>query len=107
MANLHRGRMDDPDIPAEAKDPSTWPTFMQQEWADPVAAADAHRAAMRVGLSRVRRALDDFNPDFVLIWGVTRLAALGRYVDLYITAKTGRSSIFSKAAARSRYWAAE
>ena len=69
MANLHRGRMDDPDIPAEAKDPSTWPTFMQQEWADPVAAAAAHRAAMRVGLSRVRRALDDFNPDFVLIWG--------------------------------------
>lgn len=26
-------------------------------------------AAMRTGMSRVRQALDDFDPDFVLIWG--------------------------------------
>ena len=69
MANPHRGRMADPGIPAAAKDTATWPAFMQQEWADPLAAAKAHRAAMRVGLSRVKKALDDFNPDFVLIWG--------------------------------------
>ena len=31
--------------------------------------ANAHRAAMRTGMSRVRQALDDFDPDFVLIWG--------------------------------------
>lgn len=69
MANLHRGRMADPDIPDEAKDPATWPALMQQEWADPQRAAATHRAAMRVGLDRVRRALDAFEPDFVLIWG--------------------------------------
>jgi hypothetical protein len=69
MANAHRGRLKDPDIPATAKDPNTWSELAQREWADPVAAAASHRAAMRTGISRVRQALDDFDPDFVLIWG--------------------------------------
>ena len=69
MANAHRGRLNDPDIPATAKDPNTWSELAQREWADPVAAAASHRAAMRTGMSRVRQALDDFDPDFVLIWG--------------------------------------
>ncbi len=69
MANILRGRLADPDIPAAAKDPATWPAPMQAEWADPVGAAARHRDAMRAGLRRVRQALVDFNPDFVLIWG--------------------------------------
>jgi hypothetical protein len=69
MANGHRGRLKDPDIPAAAKDPKTWSELAQKEWADPVAAAATHRAAVRTGMKRVRRALDDFGPDFVLIWG--------------------------------------
>ena len=52
-----------------SKDPNTWSELAQREWADPVAAAASHRAAMRTGISRVRQALDDFDPDFVLIWG--------------------------------------
>ena len=62
MANAHRGRLNDPDIPATAKDPHTWSELAQREWADPVAAAASHRAAMRTGMSRVRQALDDFDP---------------------------------------------
>jgi hypothetical protein len=69
MANPHRGRMADPGVPAEFKDPARWPALMQQEWADPTAAATRHREAMLVGLRRVKKALDEFNPDFVLIWG--------------------------------------
>ena len=69
MANILRGRLADPDIPAAAKDPANWPAAMQAEWADPVAAAARHRADMRRGLAKVRQALDDFNPDFVLILG--------------------------------------
>jgi hypothetical protein len=69
MANAHRGRLNDPGIPAAAKDPNAWSELAQKEWADPVASAASHRAAMRRGISRVRQALDDFNPDFVLIWG--------------------------------------
>jgi hypothetical protein len=64
MANAHRGRLNDPDIPATAKDPNTWSELAQREWADPVAGAASHRAAMRTGMSRVRQALDDFDPDF-------------------------------------------
>jgi hypothetical protein len=52
-----------------SKDPNTWSELAQREWADPVAAAASHRVAMRTGISRVRQALDDFDPDFVLIWG--------------------------------------
>ncbi len=71
MANILRGRLNDPDIPAEVKDPRNWPALMQQEWGDDrgVAAATQHREAMLVGLRRVKQALDDFKPDFVLIWG--------------------------------------
>jgi hypothetical protein len=69
MANILRGRLADPDIPAAAKDPANWPAAMRAEWADPIAAAARHRAAMRAGLGRVRRALAEFNPDFVVIWG--------------------------------------
>ena len=69
MANILRGRLADPDIPAAAKDPAQWPPAMQAEWADPTAAAARHRAAMGTGLKRVRQALADFKPDFVLIWG--------------------------------------
>lgn len=71
MANIVRGRMKDPDIPAEVKDPATWPPLMRQEWGDDqgVAAATRHREAMVDGMRRVKKALDDFQPDFVIIWG--------------------------------------
>jgi hypothetical protein len=69
MANILRGRLADPDIPAAAKDPANWPAAMRAEWADPVAAAARHREAMLVGLRRVRRSLVDFDPDVVLIFG--------------------------------------
>jgi hypothetical protein len=44
---------------------------MQGEWGDDQGRAGAarHREAMLTGIRRVRQALDDFNPDFVLIWG--------------------------------------
>jgi HCOMODA/2-hydroxy-3-carboxy-muconic semialdehyde decarboxylase len=35
MANAHRGRLNDPDIPATAKDPNTWSELAQREWTDP------------------------------------------------------------------------
>lgn len=71
MANILRGRLKDPDIPAAVKDPANWPAPMRAEWAsdEGVAAAARHRDAMLVGLRRVREALAEFNPDFVLIWG--------------------------------------
>ena len=44
---------------------------MQAEWGDDhgTAAAGRHRAALVDWLRKVRAALDEFHPDFVLIWG--------------------------------------
>jgi hypothetical protein len=71
MANILRGRLQDPDVPAERKDPANWPAFMRAEWGDDqgVAGATRHRAAMRAGLTRARAAIDEFKPDVVVIWG--------------------------------------
>jgi hypothetical protein len=71
MANILRGRLADPDIPAAAKDPAGWPALMREEWGDDegVAGAIRHREAMRHGIAKVRAALDDFRPDVVLVWG--------------------------------------
>jgi hypothetical protein len=71
MAAILRSRLADPDIPAAAKDPASWPAAMRAEWGEDrgTAAAARHRAAMRSGLARVRAAIDAFGPDLVLIWG--------------------------------------
>lgn len=71
MANILRGRLADPDVPAAAKDPATWPAAMRAEWGDDggVAAAARHRAAMRAGLARVRAEIEAFAPDLILVWG--------------------------------------
>jgi hypothetical protein len=71
MANILRGRLNDPHLPEAAKDVASWPPLMQKEWGDDAGRSSAkdHREQMLVGLRRARKALDDFNPDFVLIWG--------------------------------------
>lgn len=71
MANLMKGILKDPDIPADRKDPSNWSALAQKEWGDDqgTTAAAGHRAALREGLDTVRAALDDFEPDVVLVWG--------------------------------------
>ena len=71
MANILRGRIKDPDIPASVKDVSTWPVLMQEEWGQDqgTAASSRHRENMLAGLREVKSALDDFKPDFVIIWG--------------------------------------
>lgn len=71
MAGLLRGRLLDPGVPESAKQVSTWPEAMQREWGgdEGRTAAAYHRAAMLRGIRRVRQALDEFDPDVVLIWG--------------------------------------
>jgi hypothetical protein len=71
MSAILRYTLEDPDIPAEAKDPKNWPALMREEWSDDqgTAAAATHRARMVEALRKTRAALDDFNPDFVVIWG--------------------------------------
>lgn len=71
MSGILRMTMRDPGIPAEVKAPENWSEVMRAEWSDDngLKAAAAHREALVVQFRKVRKALDEFNPDVVLIWG--------------------------------------
>jgi hypothetical protein len=71
MSGILRWTLDDPAIPASAKDSAHWPAAMRDEWADDFGtrAAEQHRAALVAGFDRVRARLDAFDPDVVIIWG--------------------------------------
>jgi hypothetical protein len=66
-----RRTLKDPDIPAWWKDPANWPARMREEWSDDegVAHAQEHRDSMVSGLREVRKALDAFAPDALVVWG--------------------------------------
>jgi hypothetical protein len=65
------GALNRPDVPAEMKDPKNWPAAMQAQWSDDEGAAHVlqHRHDFIDQCRVVRKALDAFNPDFVLCWG--------------------------------------
>jgi len=58
-------------VPQELRDPANWPDLMRSEWADDggAGAAHSHRDRCFEALRVIRGALDDFQPDFVLMWG--------------------------------------
>ena len=58
-------------VPEARRDPSRWPAPMRAEWStDKGAAAGAvHKKRCFDAFRAVRRVLDDFAPDFVVIWG--------------------------------------
>ena len=60
-----------PGFPEHLKNPQSWPDLMRKEWGDDEgkSAAQAHRAALKNDLLRVRQEIDEFNPDIVMIWG--------------------------------------
>jgi hypothetical protein len=71
MAGILARMLENPDLPVRLRTPDGWPVAMQEEWGNDhgAAAAGRHRAALVGWMERVRAALDDFRPDFVLIWG--------------------------------------
>jgi hypothetical protein len=71
MAWLLQWTLEDPDIPASAKDPENWSDAMRSEWGDDQgkSAAAVHRAQLMDGFNHVRQALEDFAPDVVVMFG--------------------------------------
>jgi hypothetical protein len=71
MSLLLRITLQDPDIPAERKDPANWAPLARREWADDdgLAAAAAHRETLLAALAQCRAALDAFDPDVIVVWG--------------------------------------
>jgi hypothetical protein len=71
MASLLRTMLRDPAVPDDAKDPTRWPEAMQAEWGtdQAVASAAIHRRVLCEEFATARRAIDEFAPDAILVWG--------------------------------------
>jgi hypothetical protein len=71
MARILRRVLQDPDLPAHLREPSGWPEPMRAEWGadEGLAAAHRHREVLAGWFRTMRRRLDDFAPDLVVIWG--------------------------------------
>ncbi|HXG36375.1 MAG TPA: extradiol ring-cleavage dioxygenase [Dehalococcoidia bacterium] len=63
--------LSNPAVPEGLKDPANWPEPMRQEWGEDqgATAGRRHREALVAELKKVRRHIDDFKPDFIIIWG--------------------------------------
>ena len=66
-----RKLLQDPGLPARYRSAEGWPEVMRREWADDEGAAFAerHRQAVKAEMMKARAALDEFQPDFVVVWG--------------------------------------
>jgi Catalytic LigB subunit of aromatic ring-opening dioxygenase len=71
MARILRRVLQDPDLPERYRCPDGWPEPMRREWGadEGLAAARRHREALVTRFRKARRALDEFRPDVVVIWG--------------------------------------
>jgi hypothetical protein len=71
MTWILKRMMQNPSLPEKLRSPENWPAPMRAEWGadDGAETARRHREAMLPWFRRVRAAIDDFKPDFILIWG--------------------------------------
>src|ERR1700758_196304 len=68
---MMRASLDDPDMPVEMKDPSRWPPQLREELGNDFGATSAAKARQvyRRHFAEARRALDDFKPDVIVMFG--------------------------------------
>jgi len=71
MAMRVKQTVTSPKVPERLKDPANWPAQMQEEWGtnEGTTFAAKHRAEFLDGVRQARQALDEFKPDFVLVFG--------------------------------------
>src|SRR5687768_13404848 len=71
MTMILKRTLDSPRFPADLRDPARWPEPMRREWgADGgVSSAREHRRRMIEGFRAVRKELDSFAPDVVVVFG--------------------------------------
>src|SRR5438034_202291 len=65
-----KGALKSERIRPELKDPKNWPAPMREWWGDDEGTSGGRRARERQieQFRKLRAALDDFRPDFILIW---------------------------------------
>ena len=71
MAFILKRMLQNPKLPENLRTPDGWPEEARRQWGNDegASAAARHRQDLVGWMAKVRAALDDFNPDFVLIWG--------------------------------------
>ncbi len=71
MAWILKRMLQNPRLPEKLRSPGGWPEAMRAEWGgdEGAAAAHRHREQLLEQLRKARRAIDDFRPDFIVIWG--------------------------------------
>lgn len=70
LSNPMKGALKSERIPAEKKDPASWPAPMREQWGTDEGAKAGREARTRQvdHFRKLTAALDDFKPDFILIW---------------------------------------
>src|SRR5436309_14891569 len=68
---MMRTSLDDPDMPAEMKEPARWPSQLREELGNDLGATAAGRAreVSRRHFAEARKALDSFHADVVGVFG--------------------------------------
>lgn len=71
LGGVMRRVLQDPGLPERYRTPDGWPEAMRREWGADSGqrAALLHRDAVMSHFRQARRILDEFHPDFVLVWG--------------------------------------
>jgi len=71
MAWILKRMLQNPQLPEQYRRPEGWPEAMRREWGadDGVAAARNHRERLLRSLRKTRARIDEFRPDFIVMWG--------------------------------------
>ncbi len=71
MAGILKRALEDPALPERYRRPSGWPEAMRREYGSDEgrSAAVQHREFLVTHFRKMRRLLDDFRPDFIVLWG--------------------------------------
>ena len=68
---MMRAALDDPAMPEEMKNPANWPAPLREELGNDWGASSAARGreVYRAHFAEARRAIDEFKPDLIVMWG--------------------------------------
>ena len=71
MAWILKRMLENPHLPEKLRHSENWPEAMRKEWStdEGAAAARVHREQLLQSLRRTRAQIDEFRPDFIVIWG--------------------------------------
>jgi len=71
MAFILKRMLENPHLPEKWRHPENWPEPMRKEWStdEGAAAAGLHRERLLQALRKTRAQIDEFRPDFMVVWG--------------------------------------